>query len=309
MGELQPLDADIARLAQAAMDSGLAPVHQVDVAEARRRVVAGAINARPGPASVRVEEAHVAGVRVRTYSVGQPICRIVYAHGGGWVTGNLDTLDGYCRYLAADLPAVVTSVDYRLAPESPFPSGLEDVWSVYESLVTLDDDVPLVVAGDSAGANLCAVVARRARDRGMSEPTAQLLAYPVTDQVRPDRDSYRDCAESFPLGIDAMRYFWSVYAPDVAEGNVEAFPLQDADFTGLAPAFVVLAGHDPLHDEGSAYAAALREAGGRSEVRDFSTLCHGFLRMDGASVAAAAAMDSIINDFRQWFTTFRGDAK
>ncbi len=219
---------------------------------------------------------------------------IVTCHGGGWVLGDLDTHDGVARGLCSRTGSVVVSVDYRMAPEDRFPAAVEDCWaallwaSANAGPLGADPD-RLVVAGDSAGGNLAAVLARRARDAGAPPLAAQLLVYPVTDHDF-DRPSYLANAEGKLLTRGAMSWFWDHYVPDPETRNdPDASPLRTPDLSGLPPAVVVLAGHDPLYDEGAAYARRLDEAGVPVTVLEYPGMIHGFFGMEGAIATARQA--------------------
>jgi len=222
-------------------------------------------------------------VRIYTPEGEEPRPAVVFFHGGGWVIGNLDTHDGTARKLANAAGAVVVSVDYRLAPEHPYPAAAEDCyaatcWTAEHGAAELGmAPGQLAVAGDSAGGNLAAVVSLMARDRGGPAPGFQLLVYPVTD---PDfeRPSYRENAEGYLLTRDVMEWFWDQYVPDAARRHDPyAAPLRAPDLSGLPPALVVTAEYDPLRDEGEAYARRLEEAGVRVRCRRYPGMIHGFL--------------------------------
>ncbi|MEJ5944194.1 alpha/beta hydrolase [Pseudokineococcus basanitobsidens] len=249
------------------------------------------------PPMASVEEGEVGGVRARTYrppvaaaDAPAPAPTVVFLHGGGFVIGDLDTHDLPCRLLASDLGAVVVSVDYGLAPEHPFPEGLEDAWAalvaVAETVGDLGGDrARLVVAGDSAGANLAAVCALRARDEGLAL-AAQLLVYPTVDPAG-DHPSRTENAEGYFLTDRDMAWFTGHYlgvdtateagarAARERARDVRISPLH-ADLAGVAPAVVATAQYDPLRDEGVAYARALEAAGARVWHRTFPGLVHGF---------------------------------
>jgi acetyl esterase len=218
-------------------------------------------------------------VPVRRYSPDRNdvVGRIVYLHGGGWVFGTLDGFDPVCRELADASGAEVVSVDYRLAPEHPFPAPLDDGWAVLHALA--EPGVPLAVAGDSAGGNLAAALALRARRMGGPAITLQLLLYPVLDSDF-ERDSYRRWGAGDHLISRAdMTWFWDHHVPAAERTNPEAAPLHANDLTGLPPAIIVLAGCDPLHDEGLAYAEALAAADVPVTLRDHADMAHGFFTL------------------------------
>jgi acetyl esterase len=219
---------------------------------------------------------------------------VAFFHGGGWVVGSLDSHDGLCRALAKRASVLVVAVDYRLAPEHPFPAGLEDAWAATKWLSQTATrfggrtDI-LVVAGDSAGGNLAASVALRARDKKL--PLAlQLLVYPVMD-CDFDRQSYRQYAEGYGLTRDAMMWFWDQYAPLPDRFSPEASPLRADDICGIAPALIVTAEFDPLRDEGEEYARRHLAAGVPVELRRYDGLIHGFGRHPAFVPRALKAID------------------
>ena len=225
--------------------------------------------------------------------IGRPRHRpsvIVYFHGGGWVVGNLDSHDGSCRLIAAVTGCVVVSVDYRLAPEHPFPAAIEDCLAAYawvqrnhEVLGTSPCQVG--VMGDSAGGNLAAVVAQETRPGHRSAsadvppPVAQCLIYPSVD-ARFVTESFRIMGDGFLLSSEGMHAYRAHYLPDPSDHHsVRASPTLNEDLTGAAPAVVVTAGFDPLRDEGAGYADALAEAGVEVEYRCYDDMVHGFFGM------------------------------
>ncbi|MCX4980289.1 alpha/beta hydrolase [Streptomyces sp. NBC_00572] len=228
------------------------------------------------------------GVPVRLYEGrGDPV--VVFAHGGGWVLGDLDTHDRTCRALASRTGATVVSVDYRRAPEHRFPAAEDDVCTALGWAADRCPGRPLVVAGDSSGGNLAAAAALRARD-GAGPPLAgQLLVYPALDH-RLEGRSARDFAEGYFHTTAHMRWYWRQYVgPD--GDPAAASPGLAADVTGLPPALLVLADCDPLRDEGLAHARRLSAAGVPTEVRLHTGMFHGFLGGAGLLPEADAALD------------------
>lgn len=232
-----------------------------------------------------VRDEVVEGVPVRVYRPEEgdrPLPAIVYFHGGGWVFGSVARNDALGRDLAVRNGAVVVSVDYRLAPDHPFPAAADDAWTVVKDVFARAgaygaDPGRIAVCGDSAGGNLAAVAAWQARDAGL-RPAHQLLIYPVTD-VAMDTPSYRDRATGFGLGAGEMAWFIEQYGGDPADPRLA--PLRLADKTGLAPATVITAEYDPLCDEGEAYAAQLAAAGVPVELRRYGGAIHGFFGLPG----------------------------
>ncbi|GIH95577.1 alpha/beta hydrolase [Planobispora siamensis] len=225
------------------------------------------------------------GVPVRVYRPvedDRPLPAIVYFHGGGWVFGSVARNDALARDLAVRNGAVVISVDYRLAPEHPFPAAADDGWAAVRDVFVRPeaygaDPERIALVGDSAGGNIAAVAAWLARDAGL-RPVHQVLVYPVLD-VAMDTPSYRSYATGFGLGADEMAWFARQYGGDPADPRLA--PLRLADKSGLAPATVIVAECDPLCDEGEAYAAQLAAAGVPVEVRRYEGAIHGFYGLPG----------------------------
>jgi acetyl esterase len=247
----------------------------------------------PGPAGP---------IRIRIYRPpgvdNAPV--VVFFHGGGWVIGDIDTHDGTSRILSRRTGAVVVSVDYRLAPENRFPAALDDcqaavTWVAAHAGEFGGDPGRLGVAGDSAGGNLAASVALRARDAGGPAIAAQALVYPATD-FSTDRPSMEENGEGYLLTADSVRWFGAQYLGDHDRADPGASPLLN-DLAGLPPAVVATAQFDPLHDEGRAYAAALEKAEVSVQLFDFPGLVHGFLGLGALSPGSAAATDEVWNAF------------
>ena len=224
---------------------------------------------------------------------------LVYYHGGGFVVGDVNSHDAPCRLISKHAGVQVLSVDYRLAPEHPFPAPVDDAraalrWACEHASELGADPGRVAVGGDSAGGNLATVAAMLARDDGGPVPAFQLLIYPVTDftTVRPSREMF---AEGFFLTQDEMDWFNSHYVESVNAdpADVRLSPLLADDLTGMPPAFVVTAGFDPLRDEGEEYAHALRAAGVPTVLRRFPGLIHAFVNMIGVSRVSRDAMIEI----------------
>jgi acetyl esterase len=286
----------------------------IGAAEARRQI-AEAVKPMVGTGEpvAEVEDMTVPGpagdVPVRVYwpstDPGLPV--VAFFHGGGFVIGNCDTHDGTARALANRAGAVLMSVDYRMAPEAPFPAPLDDCYAATQWLAAnassaLDADASrLAVAGDSAGGNLAAAVALRARDDASGGPAIafQLLVYPVVDLSagRTQHESQRTNGEGYFLTHSSMEWYRSQYLADEADGeNPLASPFVAADLSGLPPAYVVTAEFDPLRDEGEAYARRLRDAGVPTTLVRVDGMFHGFFSMPrdvipeaGQAVDAAGA--------------------
>lgn len=247
--------------------------------------------AMPTWTSVHVSERVVPGptaeMTVRVYRpfglTGTPPA-IVYLHGGGWVVGDLDTHDSCCRLLAINSACVVLAVDYRLAPEHPFPAAVEDAMAAYRWVQTNSTDLSIEpgrvgVMGDSAGGNLAAVVAQLTRGIDVPPPVAQCLIYPATDARLRD-PSHETFADGFFLTRAGIRWYRSRYLPDPDSWNSPmASPVLEQNLSGLAPALVITAGFDPLRDEGRRYANRLVDAGVRTRYRCYDDMVHGFFGM------------------------------
>jgi acetyl esterase len=230
---------------------------------------------------------------------------VVFYHGGGWVIFDLDYQDTACRYIANHTPAVVVSVDYRLAPEHKFPAPLDDCYAALEWVKANagsigGDASKLAVAGDSAGGNLAAAVAIKARDAGL-QLSHQLLVYPVTD-FNFETGSYSENAEGYLLTRDAMKWFWNHYLNTPGDGrNPLASPLQVANAAGLAPATIITAGFDPLRDEGKAYADRLRAAGVPVRYHNYEGMIHGFYGLAHALDEGKRAHEESVEVLQQAF--------
>jgi acetyl esterase len=281
--------------------SGRPPLHHQSVEQARAFHVAdaAALNGPPAPVAA-VADRRVPGpagelpVRVYTPEGSPPFPIVVFFHGGGWVVGTLDTYDPLCRALAAATPAVVVSVDYRLAPEHRWPAAVEDAyaateWASRNAAALGGVQHRLAVAGDSAGGNLAAVVALGARDRGGPAIGFQLLVYPVLDAAG-DTASWREYADGYHLTADGMRWYWDHYLGGADGAAPDASPLRAAFVGGLPPALVIGAEYDILRDEGEAYAARLAEAGVDASASRHAGVVHGFVRWRAVTGAAEDAL-------------------
>ena len=226
---------------------------------------------------------------------------LLFFHFGGGVVGNTGTCDAFCTILAATVRTAVVSVDYRLAPEHPWPANLEDAHGCFDWLLANGAAVGaapgrVAVGGDSMGGHMTASMCYQRKDDGLSQPVLQVLIYPATDLT--DRaGSMVSCADAFPLTADLMAWFMSHYLPAGIDPAQPALsPLLADDHAGLAPALVVVAGHDPLRDQGLAYARGLEADGVAVQTRIYGRLAHGFTAMTGAVQAADAACREIASD-------------
>lgn len=234
-------------------------------------------------------------VPIRIYRPAEGVLPVVvFCHGGGWVLCNLDTHDDLCRSLANGTGAAVVSVDYRQPPEHPFPAAVDDAYGALQWVVAqahelgVDED-RVAVAGDSAGGNLAAALCLMARHRSGPPIRFQLLIYPVLAHAF-DTGSYVDKATGYFLTAEHMRWYWDQYLADPADGrNQYASPLFAEDLGGLPSAHIVTGEHDPLRDEGEAYAGRLREAGVDVTNVRYGGMFHGFFTLGRVLPAAALA--------------------
>lgn len=297
----ETLDPQIAAIIEA-LDGGFPPVHTMTGDQARAAIRSRMVAVTDPEPVASVEDREIPGpdgpVTVRIYrpeaAVGAAVPTLVYAHGGGWVFCDLDSHDGLCRDFANRLPAVVVSVHYRrAAEEGQWPAAAEDVYATTvwaaEHIAELGDDAgALVVGGDSAGGNLAAVTALMARDRRGPRLAGQLLLYPVI-AADFDTPSYRQFGRGYYNPLPALQWYWDQYVPKVSDRtHPYASPLHAEDLSGLPPAVAVVAGHDPLRDEGIAYAEALRRAGVPVVQRYFEGGVHGFMTMPSLEICEKA---------------------
>lgn len=270
--------------------AGTPPRWEMTPDEARAAAEAGNAAIPAGPDLELVQEVVIpttagpVGARLYSPSPDAPGL-VVYFHGGGWVTGSLNGWDSCVRALAVASGCDVLSVDYRLAPEHVFPAAANDAcdalaWAASAS--GLAAGRPVVVAGDSAGGNLAAVAALRARDADGPPVALQVLVYPAVD-CNLDRRSYLEYdGDEFILNRRDMAWFWDQYAPETATRKTPyASPLRARDLTGVAPAYLITAEHDPLRDEGFEYAGRLQSARVPVEHRHFGSQVHGFFKFAG----------------------------
>ena len=312
MPELHP---QIQRVLQVMAEANLRPIEAMTPAEAREQMEATAQARKAEPLPVdRVRERSVAGpagdIRLRLYwpNRAAPLPAIVYYHGGGHVIGSLDTHDLVARNLCAGAEALVASVDYRMGPEHRFPAAVEDSFAalkwVHANAKELGADPDrLGVHGDSAGANLAAVVALMARDAGSPRLRLQSLVYPVAD-YRLVGDSYDKYTQGYGLLTrESMVWFRNHYlrSPKDAE-DWRASPINAPSLGDVAPAIVITAECDVLHDDGERYAEALRRAGVPVEYKEYPGMIHGFFGMMPAVDDAMNAQRGVWAAFRRAFT-------
>ncbi|MGH7116112.1 MAG: alpha/beta hydrolase [Stellaceae bacterium] len=314
------LHPQIVQVLEAMAKAELRPIEELTPAEARAQMEATARSRKAEPLPVaRIEERTIPGpaghIPLRLYwpnaAAGEAkaaaVPAILYYHGGGHVIGSLDTHDLVARNLCAGAGALVASVDYRMGPEHKFPAAVEDSFAalqwVHANAASLGADPGRIgVHGDSAGANLAAVVALMARDAGGPQLRLQSLVYPVGDYTLSGA-SYAKFAQGYgALTRDAMAWFGRHYlcSPSDAE-DWRASPLRASSLAGVAPAIIVTAECDVLHDDGESYAAALRDAGVPVEYREYPGMIHGFFGMVPLVDDAMAAQRQVWAAFKRAF--------
>jgi acetyl esterase len=294
------LEPDVQLVLALAERQGAVPIEQLPPPQARAMTrQQAAVAAGPPPPVAEVRDLRVAGGAgerpARLYvpeRAGEDL--VLFLHGGGFVIGDLETHDVLCRLLARGTGARVLAVDYRLAPEHPFPAAVEDAvaafrWAVEHAAELGARPDRIAVAGDSAGANLATVTAWTAVREGTTAPCLQLLFYPVTDRSS-DWPSHREFDEGFFLTREQMDWFEAAYVGHVDGDDDPRFSILHADLAGMPPAIVATAGFDPLRDEGEAYARALQDAGTPVVLRRFDGQIHGFASMTGIVPSARDAV-------------------
>ncbi len=309
-----PLDPKAKELLDAAAAMGGPPISSIPPEIIRQGIAAQTAQEPKGPECHRIEDMDVAGpegpIPIRIYwpsdAEGLPIT--VAYHGGGWVIGDIDAFDRTCREFATMAETIVVNVEYRLAPEHPYPGAADDsyaayVWCVQNGERIGGDPSRIAVAGWSAGGNLAAVVAQMARDRGSGGGLVhQLLICPVLDHVR-TQPSYEENG-AYILTPDVMALFWDAYVPDESMREQPYIsPVYAESLEGLAPAHVVTAQYDPLRDEGMAYAAALKAAGVPVVAKAYEGQIHTFFTSTHLYDVGAEAVADAAAELRRAFGT------
>ncbi len=312
-----PLDPQVQALMAAMAENPRPPTWASTPEEARAgyQGLAGLIG--PGPEVAAVADFEVPGpagpIPVRWYTPegDGPHPVAVFMHGGGWVIGDLDTHDHCCRRICIESGAAVMAVDYRLAPEHRWPAAVDDSWAALEWVAANaasrgGDAGRLAVVGDSAGGNLAAIMALRARNAGGPALAHQILVYPVVDLAF-GRPSYIENGEGYLLEAKSMEWFVAHYlGRDRADGgddlvHPDIAPLAVDELGALAPALVVTAEFDPLRDQGEAYAARLGEAGVPTVIQRYDGMVHGFFQLPGVLDAGTAVIAQVAETLRQAF--------
>ncbi|MGV8919046.1 MAG: alpha/beta hydrolase [Pseudomonas sp.] len=256
------------------------------------------------PAGLEVSDFSIANVPVRLYRPteevsAEPLPCVIYLHGGGWVVGDLDSHDFLTAPLAVDLNAVVITVDYRLAPEFPFPAAFDDCLAVWRGVMSQAaqlgiDPQRVAIAGDSAGGNLAAAVCLALRDAGEAQPVGQALVYPGLGGAA-TLASRSECADAPLLSSNDLECYRALYLSRREHAKSPyAMPLMADDFSALAPAFIAVAQFDPLRDDGACYHRALTEAGVASSFYPGSGLVHGCLRAKGQAAEVDALYETLV---------------
>lgn len=312
-----PLDPQVARYLQAEQEAGSAEQELLSLAEQRRQSVLGMLAEAGEPERVAaVEDRLLPGpggeLLVRVYTPinteAGPLPVLLYFHSGGWVFGSVEGHDPVCRALANRASCLVVSVDYRLAPEHPFPAAPEDCYAatrwVAEHAGEINaDPTRLAVGGDSSGGNLAAAVALMTRDRGGPRLCQQILIYGETDYYEPGTASYTTYAEGYSLTRASMAWFWDQYITRPADRqHPYAAPLRASDLSGLAPALIITAEYDPVRDEAEEYARRLQQAGVPTRLSRYDGMIHGFFRMFAVFERSHDALAEIAATLRTAFT-------
>lgn len=248
------------------------------------------------------------GLTARIYTppaATAPLPVLVFTHGGGWVVGSVETHDPFCRLLSEAAGIIILSVEYRLAPENPFPAGLQDVlaayrWAADHAQSFGGDPKRLLLGGDSAGGNLAAVATNQIFDGGeMIRPVGLMLLYPVTDHPSAEHSSYSENATGYGLDASLMRWFWEQYAPGVSPDDPNISPLRLEIVPALPSTLVATAEYDPLRDEGTAYAEKLAKAGVVVTHLHAPDMHHNFPVHPG-TVARFPQSVAALNEFAEW---------
>jgi len=310
-----PLDPQAEHVLGLVKKAGLPELWQLTPGQAREQYMLRVAKLATREEIFRVHDRRIPGpgqdLTIRVYEPreakpGERFPILVWFHGGGFVIGNLDTHDHACRVLATQADCMVVAVDYRLSPEFKFPAAVDDCiavlrWLTLHALEIGGDPQRMAVGGDSAGGNLAAVCAILARNDGYPKLAFQLLIYPCT-APEPETPSHRKFAEGHLLTRNTITWFYKQYVRSPKEFDDFRFaPLVAEDLSNLPPALVLVAGYDPLRDEGVDYAKRLIESGNRVTLVNYEGMIHGFLLMGGAVDAAKRALSESAAALRRAF--------
>lgn len=314
------LDPQVEILLGLARKANLPEVWQLTPDQGREQYLARVNKLKFSETIFRAEDRRIAGpgsdIALRIYTpreikTGEKLPVLVWLHGGGFVIGSLETHDSVCRMLANQADCIVVAVDYRLAPESKFPAAVEDCqaalkWVALHAVEFGGDASCIAVGGDSAGANLATVIAILARDAAHPKLAFQLLIYPCT-APEPETASHHKFKEGYVLSRNSITWFYRQYLRSGKDVKDFRFaPLVHDDLSGLPPSLIIVAGYDPLRDEGIEYARKLIEAGNRVRLSNYEGMVHGFYLMGGAVDAARRAVAESAEAMRETFDGVRG---
>lgn len=307
-----PLDPQLKAMRDQRERDNVPPLYTMTLADARAEDLASIRAGGGAPEPVHeVLDLTIPGpagdlpVRIYRPSAQRPLPALLYFFGGGWVLGTIDTADGVSRNLANATGALVVVVGYRLAPEHPFPAAVQDCYATLAWVAEHADDIGadparLAVGGDSAGGNLAAGIALRARADGPSL-VGQLLVYPNTDQLADD-ESMRSCDDRYLFNHHSVAWYRQHYLTGPGDAaSPLASPLRAPALAGLPPALVITAEYDPLRDQGEAYARRLADEGVKVELTRYPGMAHGFFTMAGTVPASRAALAQAGSALREWF--------
>lgn len=314
------LDPQVEILLGLAKQANLPEVWQLTPDQGREQYQARVNKLKFNDSIFRAEDRRIPGpgsdIPIRIYTpreirTAEKLPVLMWFHGGGFVIGSLETHDSVCRMLANKADCIVVSVDYRLAPEAPFPAAVEDClaamkWVALHAVEFGGDGNCMAVGGDSAGANLATVMAILARDAAHPKLVFQLLVYPCV-APEPETPSHHKFKEGYILSRNSITWFYRQYLRNKKDVNDFRFaPLLLDDLSGLPQSLIIVAGYDPLRDEGIEYAKRLIEAGNRVQLSNYQGMVHGFYLMGGAVDAARRAVDESAQAMRQAFDDARG---
>jgi acetyl esterase len=305
-----PLHQQAVEFLKYAAEARQPKLYMLSPEEARASVSGAAEMIGPGPEVSLVEDIAIPGreaqIPARLYRPDDAAATIVWFHGGLWVIGDLDSHDAMCRILANAARCNVVSVAYRLAPEHPFPTPLEDCWDALNWSAAEFAPRPLVVGGDSSGGNLAAVCALRARGQGGPELALQVLVYPMTDSAMDTHSYVEHGGDDTVMGERDVAWSYDHYLPEGTErDNPEISPLRAPSLSNLPPTIIVTDEYDPLRDEGQAYAARLREAGVTLIAHHYEDMMHVFFQFVNVFERGNQAVEQVGQDIQAVLVTAR----